>query len=215
MFGGIARHVAWLTAGLGDHGYETTLVAGTVPPGEDDMSGFARSLGVDPLYVPEMSRELSPKDLVTVWKLYRLFVRLRPDVVHTHAAKAGAVGRLAALLYRWLTPAILAGRPRPCRVVHTFHGHVFHGYFGRWKTLLFVAIERLLAQAATDRVVVISSQQFREIHGIFGVGKEGQFTVIPLGIDLTAYARPEERRPMLRGELGSATPTSSSALWAG
>src|SRR5262249_36764602 len=110
--GGIARHVSWLSAGLERSGYQTLLVTGIVPSGEADMSAFTAAQGVQPFVIPQMSRELSVKDLVTVWKLYRLFVRVRPDVVHTHAAKAGAVGRLAGLLYRWLTPLALLGRPR-------------------------------------------------------------------------------------------------------
>src|SRR5918997_772068 len=90
--GGPARHVAWLEAGLLAAGVESLLVAGVVPPGEDDMGYFAESLGVRPHVIPEMSREISPKDLVTVWKLYRLFLRERPGVVHTHTAKAGTAG---------------------------------------------------------------------------------------------------------------------------
>ncbi|MCA1849530.1 MAG: glycosyltransferase, partial [Acidobacteria bacterium] len=120
--GGPARHVAWLNAGLRREGVECELVAGRVPPGEGDMSYFARALGVEPLVIPEMSREISPKDAVTIWKLYRLFARLRPDIVHTHTAKAGTVGRVAGMLYRWLTPTTLIGRPRRCRFVHTYHG---------------------------------------------------------------------------------------------
>ena len=85
--------MAWLEAGLRRHGVESLLVSGVVPPGEDDMSYFAESLGVRPHLIPEMSREVSPKDALTVWKLYRLFLRERPDLVHTHTAKAGTVGR--------------------------------------------------------------------------------------------------------------------------
>jgi glycosyltransferase involved in cell wall biosynthesis len=201
--GGIARHVAWLTAGLAAHGYPSVLVAGIVPSGEEDMTGFVASQGVEPVIVPQMSREISPKDLVTVWKLYRLLAGLRPELIHTHAAKAGAVGRVAAMLYRWLTPGILVGRPRRCRVVHTYHGHVFHSYYGPWKTRLFLAIERALARLATDRIVVISPQQFREIHHTYGVGRPGQFAVVPLGIDLSTYADWQKRRHVLRDELGA------------
>ncbi|MBY0525328.1 MAG: glycosyltransferase [Gemmataceae bacterium] len=200
--GGIARHVAWLSGGLCAKGYTTLLVAGSVPAGEDDMRGFVEDQGVTPLILTEMSREISPKDLVTVWKLYRLFTRQQPRIVHTHAAKAGAVGRMAALLYRWLTPWALVGKPRPVRVVHTFHGHIFHSYYGPWKTGLFLVVERVLARLATDRIVVISPQQFREIHETFHVGKAAQFAVIPLGIDLGIYTRWSERRSILRNELG-------------
>src|SRR5438874_419064 len=119
--GGIARHVAWLTSGLEDAGYRSLLVTGVVPAGEEDMSSFARAQGVTPFIIPQMSREIAPRDLITVWKLYRLLVALRPRLVHTHSAKGGAVGRMAGLLYRWLTPGILLGRPRPCRLVHAYH----------------------------------------------------------------------------------------------
>jgi glycosyltransferase involved in cell wall biosynthesis len=201
--GGPARHVAWLEAGMRRRGVESLLVSGVVPPGEDDMSYFAESLGVRPHLIPEMSREVSPKDALTVWKLYRLFLRERPDIVHTHTAKAGTVGRAAGLLYRWLTPSALWGRPRPCRFVHTYHGHIFHSYYGRWKTRLFLAVEQLLARLATDRVVVISPQQLEEIQGRFRVGRRGQFEVIPLGLDTRAFDEWPARRASLRREWGA------------
>jgi len=201
--GGPAKHVVWLTAGLEQFGFETLLVAGVVPPGEDDMSYFASQMGVEPFYLREMSREISWKDFVTVWKLYRLFVRERPDLVHTHTAKAGTVGRLAGLLYRWATPAILLGRPRRCRFVHTYHGHIFHSYYGHLKTKLFVTIERVLARLGTDRIIVISEQQRREIHEEFRVGKQEQFKVIPLGLDTAVFADWQLRRNELRRELNA------------
>lgn len=198
--GGPARHVVWLTEGLkGD--YDTLLVAGVVPPGEDDMSYVAMQAGVTPRILTEMSREISVKDALTVWKLYRLMLRERPDIVHTHTAKAGTVGRVAGLLYRWLTPATLIGRPRRCRFVHTYHGHIFHSYYGKRKTRLFLGVERLLARLVTDRIVVITQQQREEIGETFQVGRSDQFRVIPLGIDLDVYANWVERREAFRQEL--------------
>jgi glycosyltransferase involved in cell wall biosynthesis len=201
--GGPAKHVAWLEAGLRRRGVESVLVAGVVPPGEDDMGYFAEGLGVRPIVIPEMSREVSPKDAVTAWKLYRLLRRERPDIVHTHTAKAGTVGRVAGLLYRWLTPSALLGRPRRCRFVHTYHGHIFHSYYGRWKTRLFLLVERALARLATDRIVVVSPQQFREIHEQFGVGRSSQFVVIPLGLDTALFRDWAARREQLRREWGA------------
>ena len=200
--GGPARHVIWLTEGLRNYGYETLLASGVVPPGEDDMSYLAEAMGVVPFVIPEMSREISLKDALTTWKLFRLMLRERPELVHTHTAKAGTVGRVAGLMYRWLTPAVLIGRPRPCRFVHTYHGHVFHSYYGPLKTRLFLAIERSLARLVTDRIVVISEQQRREISEAFRVGRSEQFAVIPLGLDLDEFANWQERRPRLRSELG-------------
>jgi len=201
--GGPAKHVAWLEAGLRRRGVESLLVAGVVPPGEDDMGYFAEGLGVRPIVIPEMSREVSPKDAAAVWKLYRLLRRERPDIVHTHTAKAGTVGRVAGLLYRWLTPSALWGRPRRCRLVHTYHGHIFHSYYGRWKTRFFLLVERALARLATDRIVVVSPQQFREIHEQFGVGRSSQFAVVPLGLDTALFRDWAPRREQLRREWGA------------
>lgn len=202
--GGPAQHVVWLTAGLPAAEYQSLLVTGVVPPGEDDMSYFAESLGIHPEVIPEMSREISPKDAITVWKLYRLLRRERPHVIHTHTAKAGTVGRVAGFLYRWLTPATLWGRPRPCCLVHTYHGHIFHSYYGGFKTRLFLFIERVLARLATDRIIVISPQQLHEIQEVFGVGRRRQFTVIPLGLDTERFTGWSSRRSTLRTEIGAA-----------
>jgi glycosyltransferase involved in cell wall biosynthesis len=200
--GGPAKHVVWLTSGLEDAGYRSLLVAGTVPEGEEDMSYFADDAGVKPLYIPEMSREISLKDAVTTWKLFRLFVRERPEIVHTHTAKAGTVGRIAGFLYRWLTPGVFIGRPRACKFVHTYHGHVFHSYYGRLRTGVFLTIERLLARIVTDRLVVVSEQQREEIGRIFRVGTADQIRVIRLGLDLNVFAQHANRRALFREQLG-------------
>ncbi len=202
--GGPAKHVVWLSTGLQEAGFDTLLVTGTVPEGEEDMSYFADEAGVTPLYIREMSREISPKDAITVWKLFRLFLRERPDIVHTHTAKAGTVGRTAGFLYRWLTPGIFVGKPRRCSFVHTYHGHVFHSYYGRTRTRLFLAVERLLARLVTDRLIVVSKQQGVEIGEKFGVGRSGQIKAIPLGLDLGLFAGHASRRAKFREELGVA-----------
>ena len=199
--GGPAKHVAWLTEGLQDAGYDTLLVSGTVPEGEEDMGYFAAGLGVTPLYIPEMSREISLNDAVTVWKLFQLFRRERPDIVHTHTAKAGTVGRSAGFLYRWLTLGTLVGKPRQCKFVHTYHGHVFHSYYGRSRTRMFLAIERLLAKLVTDRLIVVSKQQRTEIGETFRVGRPEQFKVVPLGLDLSAFSEHAALRGKFRHEL--------------
>ncbi|HWN98996.1 MAG TPA: glycosyltransferase [Blastocatellia bacterium] len=182
--GGPAKHVVWLTAGLADGGFDTTLITGTVPEGEGDMGYFARRAGLEAVVISEMSRELSLRDAVVIWKLFRQLRTLKPQIVHTHKAKAGAVGRVAAMFYKWLTPSALLLRSRRCHVVHTFHGHVFHSYYGPIKTKLFIAIERLLAKFCTDRIIVVSEQQRREICEAYGVGRPAQFRVVPLGLDL-------------------------------
>lgn len=180
--GGPAKHVTWLSAGLDPEQFETSLIAGTVSPHEGDMTHFAREAGISLTILQEMGREPGWRDAVAVFKLLRLFWQIKPDIVHTHKAKAGAVGRLAAWLYKWLTPSVLWLRPRPVAVIHTYHGHIFHSYYSPAKTQLFVLIERFLAWLVTDRIIVISEQQRREIYAQFRIGRAEQFRVVPLGI---------------------------------
>ena len=171
--GGPALHVTYLARGLADRGYETTLVAGDVGRGEASMAFVADRAGVDVVRLRGLSRELSPlRDAVAAWRLARIIRKVRPDVVHTHTAKAGAVGRMAALL---------AGPRRPV-VVHTFHGHVLRGYFGRVGTLVFRAIETVLARV-TDRLVAVSPEVRDELVSL-GVARPERFSVIRLGIEL-------------------------------
>ena len=201
--GGPARHVVWLTQAFQDEEFQTTLVAGSVPPGEDDMSYFAKEHGVEPVYLREMSREISFSDIGSLIKLVRLIKLEKPDIIHTHTAKAGTLGRAAGLLYRWLTWKSLIGRPRKVKFVHTFHGHVFHSYYSSTKTRIFLLIERLLARVATDKIVVLSNQQFEEIHLKFGVGRSDQFAVVPLGIDITTFEPATDASPRLRDQFGA------------
>ena len=202
--GGPARHVVWLTAGLNDNEFQSALIAGSVPAGEEDMAYFAEENGVRPIFIAEMSRELSLRDIVSLFKVYREIKRFRPDVIHTHTAKAGTIGRTAAFFYRWFTAGVFVGRPRRIRVFHTFHGHVFHSYYGRWKTALFILIERFLAFAATDKIIVITPQQLDEINGRFKVGRRGQFEVVRLGIELGSFADGTEMRSRFRAAIAAA-----------
>jgi len=201
--GGPTRHVVWLTKELQTNGFKSVLLAGTIPEGEEDMSYFASENAVEPFFIEEMSRELSPKDIVSLWKVFRRLKLEKPDVIHTHTAKAGTVGRAAGFLYRWLTWETFLGKPRRVKLIHTFHGHVFHSYYGNLKTGIFLFIEKMLARFATDRIVVISRQQFGEIHEKFGVGKREQFKIIPLGIDLQPFADWRTKQNVLREEIGA------------
>lgn len=197
--GGPAKHVVWLTAGLSEDEFQTTLITGTVPPGEGDMSYFARDCEVEAIVISEMSRELSLRDILVVAKLLRRFLKLKPQIIHTHKAKAGAAGRIAGMIYKWLTPSVFWLRPRQCRIVHTYHGHVFHSYYGRLQTRLFILIERLLARLCTDRIIVVSEQQRREICESFHIGRPEQFRVVPLGIN---FEEMTDDRGALRREYG-------------
>ena len=172
--GGPALHVAYLTAGLKKRGYDTTLVAGSLARGEDSMAFVADELGVDVIRIDELGREISPlRDIAATLRLARLIRRERPQILHTHTAKAGAVGRAAALL---------AGSRRPPIVVHTFHGHVLRGYFGVLRSLFFRFLERWLARSTTALVAV--SPQVRDDLVALGVAPRDRFVVIRLGIEL-------------------------------
>lgn len=203
--GGPARHVVWLTKHLQDDEFRSVLIAGRVPEGEGDMAYFAAQNGVAPIYIEDLSRELSVKDLSAARRIHKQIRSLAPDIIHTHTAKAGTLGRLVAFTYRWLTWSTLVGKPRPIKIVHTFHGHIFHSYYGKLKTRIYLAIERLLARFATDTIVVISQQQLREINQEFRVGKASQFKVIPLGIDFDNFPHSNEAcRKQLRETVGAA-----------
>ena len=180
--GGPALHVAYLTAGLRERGYDTTLVAGSLARGEDSMAFVADSLGVDVVRIDELGREISPlRDLMATLRLARMIRRERPQILHTHTAKAGTVGRVAALL---------AGSRRPPIVVHTFHGHVLRGYFGPFRSRLFRLLERWLAARTTALVAV--SPQVRDDLVALRVAPRERFVVIRLGIELEQRVAPDQ-----------------------
>jgi glycosyltransferase involved in cell wall biosynthesis len=195
--GGPALHVSYLAAGLRERGYETMLVSGSVGQGEQSMAYVAEELGVAVTTIPHLHREISPvRDLLATIRLARIIRTERPTILHTHTAKAGAVGRIAALL---------AGRRRPPIIVHTFHGHVLRGYFGRFWTGFFRLLERLLAKV-TDALVAVSPEVRDELVA-FRVAPQSKFRVIRLGIELddrvarAGAARAETRKVMgIRGD---------------
>ena len=202
--GGPALHVAYLTAGLRDREYETTLVAGTLARGEDSMAFVARGLGVEVVTIPELGREISPlRDLIATLRLARLIRRERPQILHTHTAKAGTVGRLAARL---------AGSARPPIVVHTFHGHVLRGYFGPVRSRLFRWLERWLARDTT--VLIAVSPQVRDDLVGLGVAPREKFAVIRLGIELEERVADMDGRANTRRYLGIA-PDRFTVGWIG
>ncbi|MGH3132122.1 MAG: glycosyltransferase, partial [Gaiellaceae bacterium] len=179
--GGPALHVAYLTAGLASRGYETTLVAGELSRGEGSMSFVAEALGVPVVTVSELHRDISPiRDAVATVRLALMIRRERPHILHTHTAKAGALGRLAALL---------AGPGARPLIVHTFHGHVLRGYFGGVRARAFKLVETLLARS-TDALVAVSPQVRDDLVAL-GVAPAEKFAVVRLGIELEARVTAE------------------------
>lgn len=184
--GGPAVQALLLTERLDPARYEPLLITGKAGPREGDMLSL-RDGGVRPVFVPELVREISPlDDLRALVGLTRIFRRFRPHIVHTHMAKAGFLGRIAARL---------TGVPI---VIHTFHGHVFRGYFGSARSRLFLAAERVLARRTT-RIVAISARQRMDLLSL-GVGTAASVVEIPLGLELAPFLRAP--RGQLRGELG-------------
>jgi len=188
--GGPALHVTFLTAGLEPKGFKTVLVSGVENPGEGSLKDWARTRGVEPIVIPEIVGEASFRfrDVKAILKAYHLIRKERPLIVHTHTAKAGFVGRIAARL---------AGVPL---VVHTYHGHVLQGYYSPLKTWLLRRMEQALA-LFTDRLVAVS-ERIRQDLVNYGVAPRGKIVVIPLGLELEQFRELEGYRGKLREELG-------------
>jgi glycosyltransferase involved in cell wall biosynthesis len=190
--GGPAIHAVLTARGLDRSRWRTVLVIGSVEPNEADMGYLLDGSGVEVVTIPSLGRELRPMaDLSTARELYQLLRKIRPDVVHTHKAKAGALGRVAAVAARV-----------PVRV-HTFHGHVFHGYFSPARTRAFLAIERGLARV-THRLIALSDGLADELSGRYRIAPRDRFTVVPLGLDLAPFAASQQYSGELRRELGAA-----------
>ena len=186
--GGPAIYVTILTEKFGAPDYESTLVCGTISADEGDMRYYAEARGVEPVIVPELGRSLHPlRDLMTIWAVYRLIRTLKPDIVHTHTAKAGFVGRIAAKM---------AGVPV---IVHTFHGHVFQGYFSPTMTRVFLVLERLTARMS-DTVITLTEGLRRELADQYRITDKAHITVLPLGLDLAPFATAQRKDGAFRRE---------------
>ncbi|MGI8422825.1 MAG: glycosyltransferase [Chloroflexota bacterium] len=189
--GGPAVHLVHLSAGLDSRypqRFAQRLVTGVEAAHEASMVPFARASGIEPVILPELAREVAPRDdALALAALYRLFRAWRPDVVETHTAKAGTLGRVAAVAARV-----------PARI-HVFHGHVLRGYFGARKTRLFLEVERALARVTT-RLVALGDAQRRELLD-FGIGTPAKVLSIPLGFELAPFLDAPRRGP-IRPELG-------------
>ncbi|HXU26767.1 MAG TPA: glycosyltransferase, partial [Bacteroidia bacterium] len=173
--GGPAYNVAFLTKYLAPE-YETLLIGGEKEPDEDSSLFIFKEMGLEPLVINEMSRSVNfLQDIKAYYRIKKIIKEFKPDIVHTHAAKAGALGRLAA--HSCKVPVI----------IHTFHGHVFHSYFGKFKTAVYKNIERFLAKKSSV-IIAISEKQKHELcieHKIVSIEKT---KVVPLGFDLTKFS---------------------------
>ncbi len=174
--GGPSIHTILLSEGLDKNRFETLLVVGRPDEKEGDMSYLAENKDINIEYIPELGRQIGGSDIIAFIKLFRIINRFRPDIVHTHTAKAGTLGRVAAVF--------LGVKVK----IHTFHGHVFHSYFGKIKTRIFILIERFLG-LFTDYVITISDAQKKEIGDIYKIISLDKIRVIKLGFDLAGFKK--------------------------
>jgi glycosyltransferase involved in cell wall biosynthesis len=188
--GGPAIHVSLLNAGLDRRRFECQLVSGSENPGEGSMLYYARARGVEPILVPEMVGQAAfgPRDISALRALVPLVRRFRPHIVHTHTAKAGFLGRVAARIAR--VPV----------VVHTYHGHVLSGYYSRGLTLALRRMEQTLGWIS-DCLIAVSDRVRDDLVG-FGVARRERIRVIPLGLDLDPFFEADAARGAFRQEVG-------------
>jgi glycosyltransferase involved in cell wall biosynthesis len=172
--GGPTYNATFLTRFLHED-FETLLIGGLPEEGESDSLHIPGEYGITPTIIEELKRKPNIKsDREAYKKIKEIILEFNPDIVHTHASKAGAIGRRAA--YACNVPVI----------IHTFHGHVFHSYFGQLKTKLFKYIERKLARKSTA-IVAISEIQKKELSEIHHICPAEKIHVIPLGFDLQKF----------------------------
>ncbi|HRD40418.1 MAG TPA: glycosyltransferase [Bacteroidia bacterium] len=179
--GGITYNVSYLSRYMSAD-FETLLIGGAEEKGEESSLHITEQLGLKPQIIPELQRAVSFKSDVAAYKRIKEIIReFKPDIVHTHASKAGAVGRLAAIHCK--VPVI----------VHTFHGHVFHSYFGKGKTFFFKSVERYLAQRSSA-IITISDIQKKELTEVFNITDPKKTHVVPLGFDLERFTKNTEQK---------------------
>jgi glycosyltransferase involved in cell wall biosynthesis len=181
IIGGPAINATYLTRYMAPE-FETMLVIGGRDDHEQDATHLTDQLGIQPVIVPDMKRAIRPADDRKAYKQIKALIEeFKPDIVHTHAAKSGAIGRLAADVCD--VPV----------VVHTFHGHVFHSYFNKWKTNAFINIERYLAKRSTG-IIAISEIQKQELANTYRICPEDKINIIPLGLDLDKFQQDQDAK---------------------
>ncbi len=190
--GGPAIHVIDITHRLPAFGYRTTLLRGWEQSHEASMDYVADELGVSAPFVPGLRREPGLHDLRALWHVMRWMQRERPAILHTHTAKAGALGRIGATLMI---------RHRPQVIVHTFHGHGFVGEFSPTTSRVYAWVERQLARRATRLIAV--SEEVRQDLIRLGVAPPGQIEVVRLGFDLSRFTPEKEERETRRRDMRS------------
>lgn len=209
--GGPAIHAVLLTEGLDKAKYESLLVSGSIGQAEGDMSYYAFEKNIKPIFIAELKRELSfLNDIIVFKKIYQLIKKEQPDIIHTHTAKAGFLGRSAGILYNLFHPLSY----KRIKLLHTFHGHIFDGYFNKIQTNLFLVIEQLLA-IFTFRIVTVSETIKNELISL-GICRDDKIKVVPLGFELErllSIPLCEDRNFVKVGIIGRLAPIKNHRLF--
>ncbi len=193
--GGPAIHVQLLTKGLDPAVFESTIVTGTISPNEGDMGYLFDGFEKKPIVIQDLQREISiRKDLRVFLNIFRLIRQFHPDIVHTHTAKAGSGARTTVFLYNLMANHKIL-------TVHTFHGHIFRGYFNRLKSQTFVLVERVIGRM-TDVIIAISESQKKELVEKYRIAPPEKVKVIELGFDLNPFLSASKHRGRFRQRLG-------------
>ncbi len=193
--GGPAIHVHLLTTGLNPDLFETILVTGSISEQEGDMSYLFHGDPHQHCRLSVLQRDISiTMDIRVIYRIFKLLCQVRPDIVHTHTAKAGFTARTAALIYN-----LIFGKR--IKIVHTFHGHVFEGYFNRLKSRSFVYIERFIARG-TDAIITISPSQQRDLAEKYCIAPLKKIRIIELGFDLAPFLAADKIKGRFRKQLG-------------
>lgn len=209
--GGPSIHAVLLSTTLDPQRFSTCLVVGEPEASEGDLSGSLQGSQTRLIRLQALARPIRPwADVRSWWQVLRIIWAQRPRIIHTHMAKAGALGRLAGGVYNRLGP----GRRTRAVLIHTFHGHVLDGYFPGWLSRVFVMVERWLARR-TD-VLIAVSPTIRDELLRKGIGQPGQWRVIPLGLDLAAFAHlpfPDASPTVCVGMVGRLVPIKNASLF--
>lgn len=193
--GGPAIHVHLLTTGLHPERFESILVTGSISEQEGDMGYLFQGDLHRHSRISVLQRDISiTMDIRVIYRIFRLLCQVRPDIVHTHTAKAGFTARLAVLIYNLFFR-------KKIKIVHTFHGHIFEGYFSRFKSGFFVHIERFIARG-TDVIIAISGSQRKDLAEKYHIAPVGKFRTIELGFDLKPFLSCAGLKGRFRKKLG-------------
>lgn len=207
--GGAAKCAIWLSGMLDKKKFDTILISGKTEGNEDDILWYSKHYAVLPVIISQMKRSLNPfSDLIALLKIYRLILKENPVIIHTHMSKAGLLGRAAAIFYNRF-------HKKKIKIIHTFHGHVFHSYFSGIKTRLVVFLENMLARR-TDIIISISDRLNDEIRQKINIKDSDKLRVIPLGVDYSPSKRHLDRKSRKRdihiGMLGRLAPVKNYRL---